>query len=147
MTTIAWDGTTLAADKRAVNGSIIFTTTKIKRINGQLVAGAGQMATILEVFDWLERGGYVDEFPSVQRDDDTWSPILVITKDKRVLKYEQTPYPIEYEDKTFAMGSGRELALCAMYCGKSAKEAVEIASIFDSCTGNGVDTLKFKSKS
>ena len=31
MTTIAWDGTTLAADRRITSGTVTYSTTKIRR--------------------------------------------------------------------------------------------------------------------
>lgn len=39
MTCVAWDGHTLAADKRSCYGSMITTVTKIHRIDGVLVGG------------------------------------------------------------------------------------------------------------
>jgi ATP-dependent protease HslVU (ClpYQ) peptidase subunit len=41
-----------------------------------------------------------------------------------------------------ALGSGRDFALAAMYLGKNAREAVEIAMEFDLETGKGVDCLE-----
>ena len=38
MTTIAWDGMTLAADKRATAGSLTRTVTKLYRVRGALCA-------------------------------------------------------------------------------------------------------------
>lgn len=43
----------------------------------------------------------------------------------------------------WAIGSGADYALGAMYAGKSAKEAVEIASQLDTGTGLGVDVVTF----
>lgn len=143
MTTIAWDGYSLSADKRSVNNTVISTVTKCRKISNKLVAGAGAMDTILAMFNWIENGENPETFPSCQQDENLWSPILIITEDKRILKYERTPHPIEYEDNFFAIGSGRDFALCAMHLGKTSKEAIEIASKFDASTGNGVDTLSF----
>ena len=143
MTTIAWDGNTLAADKRAVNGTSHSTVTKIRKIKGELCGGGGQFSSVLEMFEWINKGKKPEEFPKSQLDDDKWAPILVITKTNKILKYEQSPIPIEYEDGMQAIGSGRDYALAAMHLGKNAKEAIEVASKFDPHTGNGVDTLSF----
>jgi hypothetical protein len=40
-----------------------------------------------------------------------------------------------------ALGSGSDAALGALYHGASAREAVEIASLVDTATGDGVDSL------
>ena len=45
------------------------------------------------------------------------------------------------EDQFAAWGSGRDFALTAMHLGKSAREAVEIACLFENGCGNGVDVL------
>jgi ATP-dependent protease HslVU (ClpYQ) peptidase subunit len=49
---------------------------------------------------------------------------------------------VHYEDKKTATGSGRDYALAAMHCGKTAREAVEIACLFETGCGNGVDELE-----
>lgn len=41
-----------------------------------------------------------------------------------------------------ALGSGRDLALASMYLGKSAEEAIQVASIFDSCTNDMIDLFE-----
>lgn len=78
MTVIAWDGKTLAADKRVGYGNMHRTTTKIRRVGDALVG---------------------------------------------------------------CSGSG-SLAVAAMHLGKSAREAVEIACLYDMNCGNGIDTLE-----
>lgn len=56
MTVIAWDGKTLAADKRGTRGGLPVTVTKIKRI-GDVIAGvAGNAAHVGELFQWVAEG-------------------------------------------------------------------------------------------
>lgn len=140
MTVIAWDGKSLAADKRAVSCGLISTTTKIRRIGSLLVGACGNTALGNEMMAWVERGRNPDDFPQAQRNPDENCGLLVIDSG-RIIKYESSPYPIEFEDSFFAIGSGRDFALAAMHCGKSAAEAVEIASLFECGCGNGVDAL------
>jgi ATP-dependent protease HslVU (ClpYQ) peptidase subunit len=142
MTVIAWDGYTLAADKRATNGSLIRTTTKIFRIHSCLVGYAGEATFGEQMIAWFQAGEKAEDFPKEQRDKDDWAPLLVIRENGKIHKYERTPHPLKYQDKQFAIGSGRDFALAAMACGKTASEAVEVASMFDSNCGNGVDTLR-----
>lgn len=141
MSVIAWDGKTLAADKRACIGTLIMTTTKIFRVGEALAAYAGDADGGEEMLAWFNAGQDPDKFPSSQRDKYEWSGLLVIWENGRIWKYERTPYPIKFPPQKFAIGSGRDFALAAMHCGKSAVEAVEVASIFDSGCGNGIDVL------
>lgn len=142
MTVLAWDGITLAADKRAVMDGLTRTTTKIFRINGCLVGYSGESAFGEAMLDWFRRGEKPDDFPDSQRDMNTWAGLLVIREDGKIQRYEQAPYPITFEDSQIAVGSGRDYALAAMYCGRNAHDAVLIACEFDNGCGNGVDTLR-----
>lgn len=141
MTVIVWDGKTLAADKRACNGTLIRTTTKIFKINGCLLGYAGDPSFGNQMVAWFADGEKPESFPQQQRDKDDWIGLLVIRPDKTIHKYERAPHPIEFEDEHFAFGCGRDFALAALHCGKTAREAVEIACLFDNGCGNGVDTL------
>lgn len=141
MTVIAWDGHTLAADKRIVNMGLIQTTTKIFRIEGALVGSAGNLPLIREMIAWYTAGAKASDFPQSLRDKEEWPGLLVIRAGKPILKYEQTPYPFEIEDTRVALGSGRDFALAAMHCGRTASEAVQVACVFENGCGNGVDTL------
>lgn len=140
MTCIAWDGKTLAADKRVSFGTLIKTTTKIFRVGDSLCALAGDAAGGFEVLSWYRSGANPADFPQAQRDRDNWSGLLVIKRGE-ILKYEYGPFPVVIEDKTFAVGCGRDFALAAMHLGCDARKAVEVAIALDSACGNGVDVL------
>lgn len=140
MTCIAWDGKTLAADKRASLQGYAVPVTKIFRVNGMLVGGAGDFNKALEVVEWVKSGADPDKLPAFQRTDD-WVGLVCITPDKKILRYERGPLPFVVEAPFFAIGSGRDYAIAAMHLGKSAKEAVEIACIYETGCGNGIDAL------
>lgn len=144
ITCIAWDGLTLAADKRATVSSLNRTTTKIHRVGKTLVGYCGDADQGLEMLAWIRKGAKPVSFPTSQRNKDDWAATLVISPGSVIQLYERTPYPIRYEDKQYAIGSGRDYALAAMHLGKTAKEAVEVACFFDPGCGNGVDTLRLK---
>ena len=141
MTCIAWDGTTLAADRRCCYGNMINEVTKIYRVNGLLVGGSGDFPFILAMIEWIRDGRKPEAFPKHQSDKDDWQSILVIELNGAPSIYERTPYPIRQEQAHVAIGSGREVARAAMYLGKTAREAVEVACALDSSCGNGIDTL------
>jgi len=60
VTTVAWDGKTLAADRRMAG---YMTTCKIFPIPGGYVAGAGTMDQLVEVAAWLQEGGDKPRLP------------------------------------------------------------------------------------
>ncbi len=154
MSVIAWDGKTLAADKRACRGTLIYTTTKIfhkeviwkndpKDIRKVLLGYCGDADGGQEMMAWFCAGADPDKFPPSQRTENGWAGLLVITKSGQIMKYERTPYSVPVDDDQFTVGSGRDLATMAMYLGKTSKEAVELACLFDSACGNGIDILTF----
>lgn len=143
MSVICFDGTTLAADKRMCHGTFFSTTTKIYRVGDDLVGFSGDAAQGQAMVAWFRDGAKPEEFPASQTADDDWSPLMVVKRGGIVLRYEKTPYPFPIEDKFVAMGSGRDFAIAAMECGKSAVEAVLLASKFCNGCGNGVDSMRF----
>lgn len=140
MTIIVWDGQTLAADKRAECNGLARTVTKIRRVRGHLVGTSGNAARGVELVAWFERGADPATWPKYQENDD-FVDMLVITPDGKVLKYERSAYPIHFEDKQFAMGSGRDYAMAVLSLGFYARRAVEVACEHATDCGNGIDTL------
>lgn len=144
MTIVAWDGKTLAADKRAVFvGYGGGTVTKIHRWPGGLCAFAGDFDIGVQMVEWLRAGCDPDAFPKRQADENA-ATFMVIANDGRVARYERTPVPLPFENKVHAMGSGRDYALAAMYLGHDARRAVEVACALDNCCGNGIDALELE---
>lgn len=142
MTCIAWDGKTLAADKRASNSGLSHTTTKIFRIGNELVGFSGDASSGRELLEWYRAGAVVTDFPQKQRDNDEGR--LLVIRGGGVIVYEKTPYPIHFEDEIFATGSGRDYAMAAMHLGCSAEQAVKVACHFDTDCGNGIDVLELQ---
>lgn len=141
MSVIAWDGVTLAADRRASHGGFIHTTRKILRVRDCLLGFTGPTDFGEQMVAWWIKGGQEKDFPESQRSPDDWAGLLVIAPGPTIFKYERTPFPILVHDRQFAVGSGRDFAMAAMACGRTAAEAVEIACRFDSGCGNGIDEL------
>lgn len=140
MTTIAWDGRTLAADKRATNSGLVRTVTKLFRANGFMVAVCGDLSHGLEMVEWISRGADPATLPAQQRSEN-WSSIVTIDNSGVVRLYEQGAIPFVVEDQHFACGSGRDYAMAAMHLGCDAARAVGVATVFQCDTGNGVDTM------
>lgn len=143
MTTVCWDGQTLAADRRTVNhGSKHGTVTKIHSIRGSLCAITGAFDIGLELLDWYRNGAVPEDYPQLQVDTNECS-LWVITPDRRITAYSRSPVPMVFEQQHMAAGSGRDFALAAMFLGQSAEDAVRVACAFDVDSGNGIDTLSF----
>ncbi len=142
MTCIAWDGKTLAADKRATTGGLIAAVTKIHRIGDLIVGGSGDLTFIGPMLEWIKAGRDPATFPASQKDKDDWQPVLVIERDGTPSLYERTPYPLRFEQQHVAIGSGGEYARAAMHLGCTARAAVEVAIALDCGCGNGIDVLE-----
>lgn len=150
MTTIAWDGKTLASDGQSQVGNMIISTDKQKifhhpydewRINGDVIKAigiSGDTSCIDEVIAKLRSGiTYKTEFTSVV----DFCLIGVtgngcaygLSKDKD----DVLPSIFKVGDM-FTIGSGDVYAMAAMKSGKTAVEAVEVAISLDVYSGGKV---------
>lgn len=144
MTCIAWDGKTLAADKRCCYGTMVNTVTKIWRLKDRegrvfLFGGAGDFGGVEAMREWVLAGCDPASYPDIQGTDQ-WVAVIVVDGSGARL-YEKTPYAIRYDAPCITLGSGREFARAALHLGKTAREAVEVACALDSGCGNGIDVL------
>lgn len=140
MTVIAFDGKTVAADKQATFNGFRHTVTKIERHGDMIFGCSGELAQGKEMFQWIMAGCDPATFPKSQRDRDDWATVMVVQGGK-VRVYERTPYPFEIEDPVYAIGSGREIAMTAMFLGFDARRAVAVACKLDTGCGMGVDAI------
>lgn len=138
MTVIAWDGTTLAADKASTIAGLRLTVTKVFKVYGKLIAFSGDANDAMQLLAWFKAGADPATYPKALERNETAGYVF---DGSCVLKYTKSAHPERIEDKLFAAGSGRDYALAAMHLGFDAKRAVEVACHFDSGCGNGMDTL------
>lgn len=151
MTVIAWDGKNLVADKQATDScGLKGTVTKIERfdfhyedetVEEVLVGVCGDFCTSAALLQWFKDGANPKEFPPL--DPDRRASLVAISKEQGIRLYTAGPYPMLFEDKTGAWGSGRDFALAAMHLGHDALKAVEVACLFNVDCGNGTDVLGF----
>lgn len=133
MTTIAWDGKTLAGDTQ----TRIFRARKAKlhRLpDGSLFGACGYTEHAVAALQWLQNGG---DKPKL---GDGFHA-LWIRAFGGFSVLEEGLIAIEYDMPFYAVGSGRDFAMAAMRCGKTAREAVLIAHEFDPDTGDEVQEL------
>jgi hypothetical protein len=133
MTTIAWDGKTLAADSRATSNGMPYKAVKIFRLDdGAIFAGSGDYGQVCSVKDWLEcpigkSKPAADDFAG-----------LYVTTNGEAFRLESSLVMLPLHEPFHAIGSGRDFAMAAMHCGRAAREAVEIAIVYDVFTGGEV---------
>lgn len=142
MTTIAWDGISLAGDGRVTSSSLILTDkhTKIHDAGDQLVGMAGDYAKSEE---WLE--AYLDgdllEPLEEEEGGDTGFVVLLVEKDGGSVAVSYNGGPLLQVGAPFAVGSGADFAVGAMSSGKTAKQAVKLAMKYDAATGGKITVL------
>lgn len=140
MTVIAFDGKTLAADKRATSGDgALSTMTKIRNVRGALVAHTGDSYIGVEMLAWFEAGAQPDRFPETAKADK--ATLIVIRRGGKAELYTTGPHAAVHERAPMAFGCGRDFAMAAMSLGRTAAEAVALTCELNAFCGNGIDTL------
>jgi hypothetical protein len=146
MTTIAFDGTTLAADRKMGDR---YNVQKIFKVPQGYAAGCGDYDYVIEIVQWLCDGADRNALPQLP-DKDRGRPdadVIVITPQGKV-NWLSWPFLrfVPLSEKKVAYGSGSDFALGAMAAGATAKQAVAIACKFDSHTGQGIDSVRVLKK-
>lgn len=140
MSTIVYRDGILAADSKAYGGKGQASPgikVKARRLPdgtrvGVVTAIIGQGERFM---NWLEAGGD----PTAWGSGDPDLRALVIRPDGGVYLYDDGPWPSgPIETDRYAIGSGSEFALAAMYLGADAERAVEVAAALDQHTGGPV---------
>lgn len=139
MTTIAWDGKTLAADSQMTRSGIQYGEVNkiVKLSDGRYFACCGKSTDTVLVVEWLNERK-PKEKPEV---DDGFAAIIVDTSTgvATELYYDLIE---DYCPPIAAQGSGWHIALTAMTLGKSAVEAVETAIQLDVYSGGKVNFVR-----
>lgn len=145
MTIICWDGTTLAADRRATSGGFnAYTAPKIFRApDGSLYGTCGDCDAGAVLRRWFLGGADPAAWPTItQHDKDRWGTLLVIRPDASIELYLQEPHALLPDKGPIAIGSGRECGMTAMLMGASAAEAVAVTCRVRNDCGDATDTLR-----
>lgn len=140
MTTIAFDGKTMACDTRVAGDHIYNTDTKIYENEFAVIGVAGNAeAGIILVKD--------DSILVPKHYDFDFEALVFVKDTEKVYKvafYKSWDCAlssvIRVADSFAAVGSGSPYALAAMECGYSAQGAVAVASKFDLNTGGKIIT-------
>ena len=143
MTTIAYDGKTFAADRQTTFGGTPVATPKIVKgkFKGEecFIGTSGEVEVCTAIEDWIKSGCK----GKLSLGDNPQVSAMIVVKSGDVYFMSGSTFAHKMGKTKWAIGSGADYALGAMYAGKSAKEAVEIASQLDTGTGLGVDVVTF----
>lgn len=132
MTTLAWDGSSLAVDSLVTAGAAKWgQVRKIARVRNAVCAFTGSVAGGLLLLEWYGDGAEPGEFPRLRADG---FAELVVVREGKCLHFESTHMPSEVQAPA-AWGTGREYALGALAAGATARQAVQIAARYDALTG------------
>lgn len=142
MTTIAWDGKTLAADKQTVLCGTKMNRTKLHWLADGSMIGLAGTSTVNDAFvAWLD-GGAIGERPKIFDDMEHGPEAIQVMANGTA--WLHSPFGrIRIEQRFAAVGSGAPYAMAALYMGRSAEEAVAIAIALDPESGGGVDTMSW----
>lgn len=110
-----------------------WTGSKAYRLtDGRLYAGSGAAEDCEAVREWLEKTG---DKPVVK------DFVGIIIESGECFRIEDKLVKIPVKSPFHAVGSGRDYAMAAMHYGKTAREAVELACLYDVYTGCPVTEL------
>ena len=134
MTTIAARFSTLeiAADSMIIGEDTHYATQKLRNKRSSIIGAAGEWKHVLEFYKRLQAR------KSLENDCDISA--IELRRDG-IWVYESTIIPTRIEQDYFAIGTGSGYAIAAMYLGKTPKEAVEIAALFDPCTRGPITVM------
>ena len=144
MTTIAWDGRTVAADRQGCSSHMRLSGSynKLMQVGDTVYAFTGTLPYMQAMVDWHRAGAKPDKLPKSLRDSDNGGGgDLIVFKDGRCFSYT---VEIPFADEQFApaaFGSGFSFAIGALLAGVSAWGAVEVASKLDCYSGGGVTAI------
>lgn len=150
MTTIAWDGLSLAADRMSSSGYAQRTVTKLwkgKWLDGRdvLIGFAGDGAFCQAIMDALQFGKTKEQMPD-WRDynvEKNHTMAVVVDRDKNVYEMTVRFELLPYDEVVFAIGAGAEVAWGALEAGANAVRAIQIAGKRTPHTGLGVQQIRF----
>ncbi len=146
MTTVAFRDGVMAADSRGIDHGIgIVRIQKIfrKKIKGKehLFGVAGYWEAGLMFIDWFaSRDAAMQERLSKLHDDSDFD--VIVWTGKKLLCADSFMRLTECTEDYYAIGSGAPHAITAMDCGKSARQAVQMAMKRDSGTGGRIVTMR-----
>jgi len=149
MTTIAYKNGSLCCDSLISQNSVrVGAMQKIFQTEEFAYGCAGAAGICTEFNAFMQKQGtiqgYHEKYGKEYGKDETNLSVLMINKSTKELTHysygtNATTFTAEYS----AIGSGVEIALGVMACGKSAREAIKVAIKLDCLSGGKIQEIKF----
>jgi hypothetical protein len=134
MTTIAWDGKTLAADTLAT-GTFNRKVTKIWELRPDVYfGGSGIYSEVYDVMTWLKYHKQ-EEAPDVKEF------VGILIEKGKAYRIEENLIEVPITEEYHAIGTGACFAIAALHLGLSAIDAVSLAAKFDENTGGEITSM------
>ena len=151
MTTVAYDGTTLASDSRSTMGGGMIYEEDAQKIFPDIgpfaVLGiAGDYQAAMDTMDMIQDFNKIEHVRGIPAKEVGDVALIGVTHDGKLWSYMGDRSCELRADKPFAVGSGSEYALAAMDLGKTAAEAVVYASTRDLYTNDIVQVATLYSE-
>lgn len=149
MTTIAWDGKTLAVDGAVWSNDLLYRLKKVFRITTPLgeqflFAATGDTFYCQAVANWLKNGGETPNHKEFgdEKPDSVMGLLIGVDRVITLLSVglKTATFP---DERIFALGASSSIALGAMEAGATAKEAIEICLRRHDGAKLCVDTVSF----
>lgn len=147
MTTIAFDGVTLAADRGSWSGGFHQRAKKVHRVTAPdgrrfLVAMMGNAAFATDVLRWMRGGQHPGQCLDADKEHDC---AVVIDSNLRI--WRLSGHRLTYREQAGPLhsgGAGQEIAMGALMAGADAIKAVKITMQVSDYAARGVDWVRFK---
>lgn len=144
MTTIAWDGKTLATDSFGTRGDTVvsFNVKKLFLDVGpyKAVAFAGTYQDCAPLIDWIKSEHEGDKNNNEPKIESAFNLVCIDEEGQCFTLHDGTPFNFVREESLWTSGSGQSVALGALHAGAKAVEAVEIATVLDTVSGGDIQS-------
>jgi hypothetical protein len=127
----------IAADSMCSGEGGYYSVCKLRHWKDGVAGAAGDWVQILKFFNSIENGGDLDSDCDVE---------CMELRAEGIYVYESTLIPARIKEPFYAIGTGSAYAIAAMHLGKSPREAVEIAALFDPATRGPIDVITIGGK-
>ena len=147
MTTIAWDGKTLAGDCCSWSGGVRRKTRKVFKIKsptrGMLLVGfVGQQSFAYAVADWIKGERDIPNYKEFGVEPQNACAVVIDSKNRIYVLGCTLEFNLMREN-IFAIGAGSEFAWGALEMGATSKQAVKIAEKRSDYAAMGIDCISF----
>lgn len=125
----------IAADSMCSGEGAFYSVCKLRQWKDGVAGAAGDWVQILKFFNSIEKGGDLDSDCDVE---------CMELRADGIYVYESTIIPARIKEPFYAIGTGSAYAMAALHLGKSPREAVEIAALYDPATRGPIDVMRLR---